>query len=105
MSIVKKLRHILFDLSVESKGISYRLTVAFGLFFLAPLLGFFYFAFKYDLLQDEYVPLFFLGFLASCLFGYVILRRIFDRIGGVSQQIAKSLSQDLPGLPRTGLGG
>ena len=38
-------------LSLNQKDIYYRMILAFGLFFLSPLLGFAYFAHQYNLLQ------------------------------------------------------
>jgi len=40
-------------LSLENKGLYYKLSVIFGLFFLAPIGGFMYFAMKYDILSNE----------------------------------------------------
>ena len=49
-------------LSLNQKEIYYRMILAFGLFFLVPLLGFAYLAYKYHLLQDQYALYFLLGF-------------------------------------------
>ena len=51
---------ILFDLSIESKDLYYKLTIIFGLFFLVPVLGFGFFAVKYEILGDEFIPIFLL---------------------------------------------
>ena len=42
------LRKKLFDLSLESKGLYYRLPIIFALFFFVPLLGLLYFGLSYD---------------------------------------------------------
>ena len=46
--------------SLETKGLYYKLSIIFSLFFLAPIGGFMYFAVKYDILNDEYIPIYFI---------------------------------------------
>jgi class 3 adenylate cyclase/GAF domain-containing protein len=85
------------SISIESKGLSYRLTIIFGLFFLIPLLGFFFFAIKYNILNDEYIPLFFVSLLVFSLFGYSLTRKIFDAIASISKNISDSTANQLSG--------
>ena len=47
------LRKKLLDLSLESKGLYYRLSIIFSLFFFVPLLGLLYFGLEYNLLDDR----------------------------------------------------
>lgn len=89
MNLGKKL----YDLSLESKGIYYRLPIIFALFFFMPLMGLLYFGMSYNFLEDEYVPVFILALLGSSLAGYVMIRRIFDDIRKTSASISD--------LPRT----
>jgi class 3 adenylate cyclase/GAF domain-containing protein len=85
------------SISIESKGLKYRLTIIFSLFFLVPLLGFFFFAIKYDILNDEYIPVYFISLLIFSLFGYSMVRKIFDTIATVSKNVSESTAQRLSG--------
>lgn len=85
------------SMSIESKGLSYRLTIIFSLFFLVPLLGFFFFAIKYDILADEYIPIYFISLLIFSLFGYSMVRKIFDTIAKVSKNVSESTAHQLSG--------
>lgn len=91
----------MFDLSMESQGLNYRLSIIFALFFFVPLLGLLYFGLKYDLLQDHFIPLFILALLASSLAGYVLIRQIFDGIRNTSKTISESLARNIGGFERT----
>ncbi len=84
-------------MSIESKGLNYRLTIIFSLFFLVPLLGFFFFAIKYDILDDEYIPIYFISILIFSLFGYSMIRKIFDTIATVSKNVSESTASGLSG--------
>ena len=90
--------------SIESHGLYYKLYIIFGLFFLIPVFGFLYFAVKYELLDDTYIPPFFIVLLIFSLFGFVILRKFFDEIisisGNVSKTVAEKFSQ--PQISTTG---
>ena len=89
------LRKKLFDLSLESKGLYYRLPIIFALFFFVPLLGLLYFGLSYDFLGKSDIPVFILVLLGSSLAGYVMMRRVFDDILNTSARISKSLPQNL----------
>ena len=78
-------------LSLSRKDIYYRMILAFGLFFLSPLVGFVYFALEYDLLKDQYTLYFLLGFFFFSLTGFFILRRLFDQIHTVSRDVANKV--------------
>jgi adenylate cyclase len=88
-------KKILKDLSMESKGLYYKLSIVFALFFISPLLGFAYFAMKYDLLQDDVTPLFALVLLISSFFGYNIIRRTFDEILVTSQSMKETVAKEI----------
>ena len=96
MNLKKKM----FDLSMESKGLYYRLSVIFALFFFVPLLGLLYFGLKYDLLGDRFIPVFLLALLTSSLAGYILIRKVFDRICNTSKTISKTLTQNIEGFKR-----
>ena len=72
----------------HKKNLSYKLNLIFGLFFFFPVIGFLYFSVKYKMLQDEYIPLFFLGVLIFSLTGFSILKSLFDRIVTISEELS-----------------
>jgi class 3 adenylate cyclase/GAF domain-containing protein len=79
--------------SIESQGLYYKLMVVFGLFFLVPVLGFLYFAVKYDILNDAHIPFYFIALLLFSFFGLIILRKLFDGITSLSRSVSKTLSE------------
>jgi adenylate cyclase len=81
-------------LSVEHHNLSYKLSIIFSLFFLAPLAGFMYFAMKYNILDDRFVPLYFMAILVFSFFGYYILRRMFDQITRISKDISTAVAEE-----------
>ncbi len=94
------LRRKMFDLSLESKGLYYRLTVIFSFFFFTPLLGLLYFGLQYDLLDDRLLPVFLLILLCSSLAGHILIRKTFDDIHSASKMISNSLTRDFSGISR-----
>ena len=92
------LRKKMFDLSLKSKGLYYRLSIIFSLFFFVPLLGLLYFTLQYNLLDDRGLPLFLLALLGSSLAGYVLIRKTFDNIRNTSKMMSDSLTKDFSGI-------
>ena len=80
--------------SVENQGLNYKLSVIFGLFFLAPIAGFMYFAVKYDILSDEHIPIYFITILIFSFFGFILLRRLFDELIRVSKSISQTIAEE-----------
>ena len=76
------------------RGMYYWMNIIFALFFLFPVGGFIFFGFKYDILTDKYVPLFFVFFLLFSLLGFTILRRIFDRIAMISKEVSERIASE-----------
>src|SRR3990172_3469024 len=91
-------KKILDSMSMENKGLSYKLSIVFAFFFLVPLLGFVYFAVKYNILDDEFTPLFAVGLLVSSFFGYNIIRRIFDDIRTTSKNITETIAKEIKSI-------
>ncbi len=81
-------------LSFDQKDIYYRMILAFALFFFAPLAGFGYLAYAYDLLHKPYTLYILLGFLLCALAGFMILRRLFDQIHAVSRAVTRKALAD-----------
>ncbi len=80
--------------SIENKGLYYQLFLIFGLFFITPVMGFLYFAVKYDILNDAYLPLFFIALLLIFLFAFMMLRKLFDRIYAISRGISETIAHE-----------
>ncbi|MBU4013803.1 MAG: GAF domain-containing protein [Proteobacteria bacterium] len=73
---------------LKTKDINYKLTMIFGFFVLFPILGFIFFGVKYNVLDDEFVPLFFIGVLVFSLFGFSVFRSLFAEIKNISEEIS-----------------
>ena len=73
---------------LQAKDINYKLTMIFGFFVLFPILGFIFFGVKYNVLDDEFVPLFFIGVLVFSLFGFSVFRSLFAEIKNISEDIS-----------------
>ena len=99
--IIVMFRKILEGWSIESKGLYYKLSVVFALFFLVPSSGFVYFAIKYDVLHDEYTALFAIALLVSSFFGYSLIRKVFDDIRATSKNITETITKDISGLSQS----
>ncbi len=75
---------------MKKKNLYAKLNLIFGLFFFFPVLGFIFFSIKYDMLKDQYVPLFFLGILIFSIVAFRILKNLFDKISRISEQMSSS---------------
>ncbi len=84
------------SLSFGNRNLKYRLSIIFSFFFFAPFLGLLYFGLKYDLGKDDSLPFFIILLLASFLIGYVLIRRVFDRIHRVYRE-AGDLTKEIDG--------
>ncbi|MBW1820214.1 MAG: hypothetical protein JRI92_00390 [Deltaproteobacteria bacterium] len=76
--------------SLKNTNLYYKLNIIFGLFFLFPVFGFIYFAYKYDILTDKFVPIFFVVVLVFSFVGFVILKNLFDKIKNISEKMMNS---------------
>jgi class 3 adenylate cyclase/GAF domain-containing protein len=74
--------------SLKNKNLYHKLNIIFGLFFLFPVFGFIYFGYKYNILTDKLVPIFFMGVLVFSFFGFVILKNLFDKIKNISEKMS-----------------
>ncbi len=87
------LRHFWERYSMKNKNLYYKLNIIFALFFLFPVMGFLFFAVKYNALDDEYLPHFFLGVLVFSLLGLYLLRKLFDEISLFSKSVAEKAGE------------
>ena len=72
------LEKMLGEKFLKKKNLSYKLNIIFGLFFSFPVLGFIFFSIRYEMLEDKYIPVFFLGVLIILATG---LLRYIDLVG------------------------
>ena len=79
--------------SISNKDLYYKLYIVFGLFFIVPVIGLIYFAFKYEILNDVYFAPFFMVFLIFCFFGFRLLRKMFDYIKNISASFIKTAEE------------
>ncbi len=70
---------------LKRRSLYHKLNLIFGLFFLSPILGYLFFSIKYNILDDEYLPYFFLGVLVFSFIAFNILKNLFDKIANISQ--------------------
>lgn len=82
---------------IHTKTLQAKLNYIFFLFFIIPILGFIYFGVYYDILTDRFIPFFFAGILVFSFLGLTLLRRIFDKISAVSENITRRIDLDFPG--------
>ncbi len=82
--------------SMTRQNLHYHLKIAFGLFFLFPVLGFICLAFRYDFVQDVYFSYYLLGFLCFSFAGFYLLRRLFDQIRDLSEKLTNPFAVDKP---------
>jgi len=83
--------------SKKKKTLYYWLNVIFGLFTLFPVAGFVYLGIKYGFLHDKFMKPFLVGALFYFLIGFVVLRKIFDKITNISKEFSRKVISDLPG--------
>ncbi len=77
--------------SLHSNSVWYRLTMAFALFFMGPLLGLIFLSVKTNLFGTNELAYCLVGLLVSTLFGYLIMRQISSGISRVENRMAEKL--------------
>ena len=75
---------------LKHRSLYYKLNLIFGLFFLFPIAGFIFFSIKYNMLDDEYLPFFFLGILVFSFIAFNILKNLFDKIANISETMSSN---------------
>jgi len=85
--------------SIKANSILYRLKLSFGLFLLTPLIGFFLISLRYDILESKEAYYFVLAILLFSLFGYVIVRQIFEGV----DKVAKTMTAEMAGQCEIGV--
>jgi len=85
--------------SLVNKDLYYKLSVSVAMFFVVPVAGFLFFAVKYEILNDPYIPFFFLILLSFFFFGFRLLRKLFDNISAISTSMTKSVEEETARQP------
>ena len=80
---------------LKHRSLYYKLNLIFGLFFLFPIVGFLFFSIKYNMLEDAYLPFFFLGVLVFAFIGFNILKNLFDKIANISEAMSTNYIADI----------
>ncbi len=84
---------------MSNSRLYYKLNVIFILLFLFPCVGSLYIVYRYNLLHDNYFKFFILIGLVYTFVGFTLLRRLFDHIINISQNIKGGIAKDLsPGV-------
>jgi len=84
---------------MNTNRLYYNLNIIFILLFLFPCAGSLYLGYKYNLLHDNYIKFFILISLVYIFVGFTLLRRLFDHIINISQNIKDKIAKDVsPGV-------
>jgi class 3 adenylate cyclase/GAF domain-containing protein len=85
-----KIPHFFEKRFSRKRNLYYKLNIVFGLFFLFPVAGIIFFGIRYNVLNDEYIPIYFLGLLTFSLIGFNILKKLFDTIVDISAKVSSN---------------
>ncbi|MEI6154104.1 MAG: hypothetical protein WCQ90_08455, partial [Deltaproteobacteria bacterium] len=90
--------HWLNEVSLKNKNLYYKLYIIVGLFFVFPVFGFLFYAYKYDIIYDESLRIFLIAFLIFSFLGFLLLRSIFNKVVAISNTISEKISSDISGI-------
>jgi adenylate cyclase len=90
-------KQILDEISLKNKNLIYKLYIIVGLFFVFPVFGFLFYAFKYDFLEDGTLKVFLIALMGFSLLGFLILRHIFNSMINISRKISEKFHDDISG--------
>lgn len=84
---------------MKNNRLYYKLNVIFILLLLFPCAGLLYLVYKYNLFHDNYIKIFILIGLIYIFIGFTLLRKLFDNIVNISNNIKGKIAKDLsPGI-------
>ena len=84
---------------MNNNRLHYKLNIIFILLLLFPCAGFLYLGYKHHLFNDNYIKIFIIIGLVYIFVGFTLLRRLFDHIINLSQNIKGKIAKDLsPGI-------
>jgi len=78
-----------------NKNLYYKLNLIFILMLFFPCTGFFYFGYKYNFLNDQYIRFFIVIGLFYILVGFHLLRKIFDNIVNISALVKDKINNEM----------
>jgi len=90
-------KRLLDEISLKNKNLIYKFYIIVGLFFVFPVFGFLFYAFKYDFLEDKTLSVFLIALLAFSFLGFLILRHIFNSMINFSKKISEKLNEGTSG--------
>jgi len=79
---------------LSKKDLYYKLILSVGLFFVFPAFGFLYFAIRYNILEDQSLPIFLIGFLVFSFLGFFFLRSVFKKVSKISEEFSEKIAAD-----------
>ncbi len=82
----------------SKKDLYYKLTLSIGLLFVFPAFGFLFFAVRYNILEDQSLPVFLAGFLVFSFFGFLFLRSVFKKVSKISTDFSERAPSDVSGV-------
>ncbi len=88
---------VLKNIFFSKKDLYYKLTLSIGLLFVFPAFGFLFFAVRYNILEDQSLPVFLAGFLVFSFFGFLFLRSVFKKVSKISTDFSERAPSDLSG--------
>lgn len=93
------LKNWLAKFSLPRRDLNYKITFIFGLFFIVPVAVIIYFSVKYNIIEDKYIPFFFLVILVFSFIGYRLLKSLVDYIKSISISISKTVENKISHKP------
>lgn len=81
---------------LKNRSLYGKLNLLFFFFFFMPVAGLVYFGIRYDILTDNYLPVFFVVLLGFSFVGLNLLRKVFDDISGFSADLSRRVQSSFP---------
>jgi class 3 adenylate cyclase/putative methionine-R-sulfoxide reductase with GAF domain len=81
---------------LQNRSLKGKLNLVFFFFFFVPVAALIYFGLHYNILNDRYLPHFFLALLAFAFIGLNLLRKVFDEISGFSATLTRRVQCTFP---------
>jgi len=80
----------------KNRSLKGKLNLVFFFFFFVPVAALIYFGLHYNILNDDYLPHFFLALLGFAFIGLNMLRKVFDQISQFSSTLSRRVQSTFP---------